>query len=121
MGRIEKPWGYEEQVMMTQVDIGGKTGMLGIKRLVINVEEMTSLAYHNDQSDIIYLEEGTALLRKDNDMIDLEKGEAEIVRKDTEHQIQNLGSEPVKILEISFPYSPEDIERIEDPYSADRS
>jgi len=27
MGHIEKPWGYEEQVLMTQVDVGEKKGM----------------------------------------------------------------------------------------------
>lgn len=121
MGRIEKPWGYEEQVMITQVDIGGKTGMLGIRRLVINAEEMTSLARHSDQSDIIYLEEGTAILKKGDKIVELEKGEAEIIRKGTEHQIQNLGTKPAKLLEISFPYSPQDIERIEDPYSGKRN
>lgn len=36
MGKIEKPWGYEEQVLVTQVDVGDtQRGMLGIRRLNI--------------------------------------------------------------------------------------
>lgn len=120
MGRIEKPWGYEDQVLMTQVDVGDRTGMLGIRRLVINADEMTSYAYHEEQADIIYLEEGNVVLRIDDDMEDLEQGEARVIRSDHVHQLQNIGSEVARILEISFPYRPEDITRIEDPYMEER-
>lgn len=116
MGRIEKPWGYEDQVLMTQVDVGDRTGMLGIRRLVINADEMTSYAYHEEQADIIYLEEGNIVIRIDNEMEDLEKGEAKVIRSGHTHQVQNIGSEVARVLEISFPYIPEDIVRVEDPY-----
>lgn len=121
MGRIEKPWGYEEQVLVTQVEVDGKSGMLGIKRLVINAEEMTSYAIHEKQEDIIYLEEGAAVLRTEEGMKELEKGEAVTVKPGDEHQIQNINNEVAEILEISFPYRPDDIERIEDPYNEERS
>lgn len=121
MGRIEKPWGYEEQVLVTQVDVDGNTGMLGIKRLVINAEEMTSYAIHEKQEDIIYLEEGAAVLRTEEGMKELEKGEAVTVKPGDKHQIQNINNEVAEILEISFPYRPDDIERIEDPYNDERS
>lgn len=121
MGKIEKPWGYEDQVLMTQVDVGGRSGMLGIRRLVINAQEMTSYAYHEEQADIIYLEEGNVVIRVDSDMDDLEKGEAKVIRSGQEHQIQNIGSKVAKVLEISFPYIPEDIVRVEDPYVEERT
>lgn len=121
MGRIEKPWGYEEQVLVTQVDVDGNNGMLGIKRLVINAEEMTSYAIHEKQEDIIYLEEGAAVLRTEEGMKELEKGEAVTVKPGDKHQIQNINNEVAEILEISFPYRPDDIERIEDPYNDERS
>lgn len=121
MGRIEKPWGYEEQVLVTQVDVDGNTGMLGIKRLVINAEEMTSYSIHEKQEDIIYLEEGAAVLRTEEGMKELEKGEAVTVKPGDKHQIQNINNEVAEILEISFPYRPDDIERIEDPYNEERS
>ncbi|MFB6207859.1 MAG: cupin domain-containing protein [Candidatus Nanohaloarchaea archaeon] len=120
MSRIDKPWGYEDQILTTQMDLGERTGMLGIRRLVINAEEMTSYSLHSEQSDIIYLEEGTAVVRKDGEMKELEKGEALVIRPGEEHQIQNIDTRVAKILEISFPYKPEDIERIEDPYEEER-
>lgn len=120
MGRIEKPWGYEDQVLMTQVDVGDRTGMLGIRRLVINADEMTSYAYHEEQADIIYLEEGNVVLRIDDDLQDLEQGEATVIRSEQVHQLQNIGSDVARVLEISFPYRPEDITRVEDPYMEER-
>lgn len=121
MGRIEKPWGYEEQILVTQVDVDGNSGMLAIKRLVINADEMTSYATHSKQQDIIYLEDGAAVLRTEEGLQDLEKGNAVTVKPGDKHQIQNINSEVAEILEISFPYRPEDIERIEDPYDEERS
>lgn len=120
MGHIEKPWGYEEQVLMTQVDVGDRVGMLGIRRLVINADEMTSYSYHNEQADIIYLEEGDISVRKEGDHKDLEKGNAMVIRSEEKHQIHNIGTEVAKILEISFPYDPGDIVRVEDPYEETR-
>lgn len=119
MGRIEKPWGYEDQVLITQVDVGEERGMLGIRRLVINSDEQTSYSIHENQADIIYLEEGEAILRIEGKMEELEKGEARVVRSGDKHQIQNINSEVAEILEVSFPYRPEDIKRIEDPYNRD--
>jgi len=120
MGHIEKPWGYEEQVLMTQVDVGDRVGMLGIRRLVIDVDEMTSYSYHEEQSDIIYLEEGDISIRREGDHEGLEKGKAKVIRSEQKHQIQNIGSKVAKVLEISFPYDPSDLNRVEDPYSQER-
>ena len=120
MGRIDKPWGYEEQVLMTQVDVGDQTGMLGIRRIVIDADEMTSYAYHERQADIIYLEEGNVVIRHEEDMKDLKDGKAIVIRSGERHQIQNIDSEVAKVLEISFPYVPGDITRVEDPYEEER-
>lgn len=120
MGRIDKPWGYEEQILMTQVDVGDQTGMLGIRRLVIDADEMTSYAYHERQADIVYLEEGSVVIRHEEDMKDLEDGNSLVIRSEERHQIQNIDSEVAKVLEISFPYVPGDIERVEDPYEDER-
>ncbi|MFB6180334.1 MAG: cupin domain-containing protein [Candidatus Nanohalobium sp.] len=120
MGRIDKPWGYEDQVLMTQMEIGETTGMLGIRRLKINSDEMTSYSFHEEQTDIIYLQEGTVILKKEDGMKELEKGNATVVRPGEKHQLQNIDSEVAEILEISFPYRPEDITRVEDPYQEKR-
>ena len=120
MGRIEKPWGYEDQVLCTQVEGGGERGMLGIRKLVLNADEMTSYAKHEHQADIIYLEKGSATLRIDDNLEELDKEDAKVVRPGQNHQIQNIDSQVVEILEISFPYKPDDIERVEDPYSEER-
>lgn len=121
MGKIEKPWGYEDQVLMTQMEIGGRTGMLGIRRLVIDADEMTSYAFHEEQSDILYLEEGNVVIRRDDDMEDLEVENATVIRSGQKHQLQNIGGDVARVLEISFPYKPEDITRVEDPYEQKRS
>lgn len=120
MGKIEKPWGYEEQVLMTQVDVGDQVGMLGIRRLVLNADEMTSYSYHKKQADIIYLEKGNIVLRHEGDMKELEKGNAKVVRSEEKHQLQNIDDEVAEVLEISFPYKPGDITRVEDPYAEER-
>lgn len=120
MGRIDKPWGYEEQVLMTQVDVGDKTGMLGIRRLVIDPDEMTSYAYHEQQADIVYHEKGNVVLRIDGDMKELAPGTAKVIRSGRKHQLQNINSEAAEVLEISFPYRPDDIVRVEDPYEEER-
>ncbi len=120
MGRIEKPWGYEDQVLITQVDVGDRTGMLGIRRLVIDAEGMTSYSYHDEQADVIYLQEGNVVLRRDDELEDLENGGAKVIRSGQRHQIQNIGGEVAEVLEISFPYRPDDITRVEDPYSEER-
>lgn len=120
MGRIEKPWGYEEHVLTTQVDVEGENGMLGIRRLVINADEMTSYSFHREQTDVVYLEQGSAVLRIEGNLEELEKGKARVIRTGEKHQIQNIDSSVAEILEISFPYKPDDIERIEDPYSEER-
>ncbi len=120
MGRIDKPWGYEDQILMTQMELGDRTGMLGFRRLVLNADEMTSYARHEKQTDLIYLQEGTVVVRLEDGMKELEKGEAFVIRPGQEHQIQNIDSTVAEVLEISFPYSPEDIERIEDPYKETR-
>lgn len=119
MGQIDKPWGFEEQVLMTQVDVGDRVGMLGIRKLNIDADEMTSYCLHEQQSDIIYLEEGQAVLRIDGDTEELEKGTAKVIRSGQKHQVQNIGESVAQVLEISFPYKPDDIERIEDPYGRD--
>lgn len=121
MGRIDKPWGYEEQVLMTQVDIGDRTGMLGMRKLHINTDEMTSYAYHETQADIVYLEEGQVMLRIDGEMEELTEGKAKAIRSGQKHQVQNIGEGVAEVLEISFPYHPEDIQRVEDPYAGERS
>ncbi len=120
MGRIEKPWGYEDQVLMTQVDVGEKQGMLGIRKLAINADEMTSYAKHEEQADIVYLEKGEVTIRKEGGLEELEKGNAVVIRSGEKHQLQNIGTEVAEVLEISFPYKPEDLERIEDPYNEER-
>jgi len=116
MGRVETPWGYKDQVLISQVDVGGQKGMLGIHRLVINAEEMTSYAKHEERADIIYLEKGEAILRIEGKMEELQKGEARVIRSGEKHQIQNINNEVAEILELSFPYKPEDIEHVEKPY-----
>lgn len=120
MGKIEKPWGYEDQVLMTQVDVGDRVGMLGIRRIVIDADEMTSYSYHEDQSDIIYLEDGNAQVRKEGGIKELEKGNAIVIRSGEKHQIQNIDTQVAKILEISFPYKPQDLHRVQDPYAQAR-
>jgi mannose-6-phosphate isomerase-like protein (cupin superfamily) len=120
MGSIDKPWGYEEQVLVSQVEIGDRTGMLGFRKLNINAEEMTSYSYHENQSDLIYLEKGEITVRKEDEYRELEKGEALLINKGEKHQLQNIGTEVATVLEISFPYNPEDVVRVEDSYSGQR-
>jgi mannose-6-phosphate isomerase-like protein (cupin superfamily) len=53
-------------------------------------------------------------------MKDLEEGNAMVIRSGEKHQIQNIDNDVAKVLEISFPYMPEDLVRVEDPYKEER-
>jgi Cupin domain. len=121
MGRIDKPWGYEDQILITQMQMGDKTGMLGVRRLVINGDEMTSYSSHSVQTDIVYLQEGSVVVRLEDGMKDLSGEDALVIRPEQKHQLQNIDSNVAEVLEISFPYKPKDIDRIEDPYRDTRN
>lgn len=129
MEKVDKPWGYEQQILATQIELPTKmpfsgvfagTAILSIRHLFINSEEMTSYCYHETQNDILYIEEGRVVLRTEESMEELGEGEAKIIRSGEKHQVQNINDEVAKILEMSFPYKPDDINRIEDPYRGER-
>lgn len=50
----------------------------------------------------------------------LDEGDAEVLRAVEKHQVQNIQDKGVTVLEVSFPYRPEDVVRVEDPYEEER-
>lgn len=120
MGLTDTPWGAEELVLNTEVDFDGAFGNLSVKRLEIDTDEMTSFHRHTEKNEVLFLEQGLVEIRTENDYHELEKGNAHFLENGEPHQIQNVGGEVAKIVEISFPFNPDDLDRIEDPYEDGR-
>lgn len=121
-GKIDKPWGYEEIVFTTDVESKGEYNSLGVKKIVINAEEMTSYHYHKRINEVLYVNKGNIELRTDDSIKEVGEGDAFFVEKEVTHQIQNISNEVVEIIAVSYPFITEDGEnvRVEDPYESKR-
>ncbi len=111
------PWGAEALVMNTEVDFDGAFGNLCIRKLEIDTDEMTTFHRHEDKNEVLFLEQGLIEIRMDDDYHELEDGDAHFIENGEPHQIQNIGGDIAHVVEISFPFDPDDIDHIEDPYA----
>ncbi len=120
MAKTEKPWGYEEIIFSTEINSGRGYVPIALKKFAIDSEQMTSFHLHKKINEILYVNKGMVEIRLENDVISLNEGQSYFIEAKTPHQIQNITSEVVEVIEVSFPFDPEDEERIEDPYAEKR-
>jgi len=116
MAMNDMPWGAETIVLNTEVDFDGAYGDLALRRLEIDTDEMTTFHRHEDKNEVLVLEQGLVEIRTEDDYHELAEGEAHFIENGEPHQIQNIGGEIATIVEINFPFDPEDVTHIEDPY-----
>ena len=93
------------------------SGDIVLKKKRIDSGEMTEREVHRQTNTIIYVNDGAIELRSGDDFYELEEGEAHFVEAGNQHQIENLMDAVTEILQISFPYDPDDVDVIQDPYA----
>ncbi|MDY6771282.1 MAG: cupin domain-containing protein [Candidatus Nanohaloarchaea archaeon] len=113
----DTPWGAEETVLNTAMPLSDGTGSLLIRRMHIDNEGMTPVERHREANVIIYVEDGVIDLQVNDDFYELEEGEAHYIEAGEQHQVENLDAAVTDVLQIVFPFDPDDREIIEDPYA----
>jgi len=117
MTKTTKPWGYEELIFNTEAKLNIGYIPIAVKKFVLDGEEMTSYHVHKKVNEVLYVNRGMIEIRLENDVVSLNEGQAYFIEANVPHQIQNITSHTVEIIEFSFPFNGEDEKRIEDPYA----
>ena len=106
---VEKPWGYEELLSVTDNYV--------MKRMVINAGHRMSLQYHNVKEETVYVVSGCLIVEsKEDQPLKLMPGCTYHVKP---KEIHRFGAEidgPVVLIECSTTEL-EDVIRLEDDYS----
>ncbi|MDY6769125.1 MAG: cupin domain-containing protein, partial [Candidatus Nanohaloarchaea archaeon] len=105
-----------ELVLTTETD----TGELALRRVHLDADEMTAYHYHRDRNEIVFVQNGIVEIRLEDDYVEVEAGEAHVIEAGETHQIQNIDDQVVGLLEVGFPFDPDDVVMVEDPYEASR-
>jgi len=117
MTQRDTPWGAEEIALNTDVYIEQNHSNLVVKKAMLDAEELTAVERHKNANVIIYVLSGAVDLKVGSEFYELEDGEAHFVEANTPHQIENLDDSVTSVLRIMFPFDPDDVEVLEDPYT----
>lgn len=113
----DMPWGAEELVLTTEMEIEGMYAEVGLRRVQIDNDEMTAFHRHTGRNEILHVTSGLVEVRLADDYAELEEGDARFIEAGEPHQVQNIGGGVAELVEIGLPFDPEDVEFIEDPYA----
>ncbi len=103
--RVDKPWGYEKIVVMTEKYM--------VKELYLKKGYDTSLHYHPQKDETMHIKYGRGFIEMDGEKIPVKEGDVVRIKPETRHRI--IASENLLLYEYSTPHG-EDTVRIEDPY-----
>lgn len=117
MSQRDTAWGADKTILNTGIHMPANSGDLVLKQMRIDSGEMTEREVHKQTNTIIYVNDGAIELRSGDDFYELEEGEAHFIEAGQQHQIENLIDGVAEVLRISFPYDPDDIQVLEDPYN----
>ena len=108
--RTNKPWGYFEVLLETDIS--------KVKILSISPDQKLSMQRHEHRSETWYITQGIATVTKGNNVLDLHPGESIIIDKNEKHRIENLNNEVLELIEIQTGtyFGEDDIIRLEDMY-----
>jgi mannose-1-phosphate guanylyltransferase/mannose-6-phosphate isomerase-like protein (cupin superfamily) len=108
--RAEKPWGYFETLMETDVS--------KVKLLYVLPGQRLSLQKHEHRSETWYVIHGSAKVTKDKERFTMEIGDSVIIEKNQLHRLENSGEIPLQIIEVQTGsyFGEDDIVRLEDSY-----
>ena len=111
--RVHRPWGYYETT-----DAGPQ---FQVKRLMVKPGHRLSLQLHHQRAEHWVVVSGIARVTRGDEVFDLGRNQSTFIPVETRHRLENLGSEPLLIVEVqSGAYLGEDdIVRFEDSYNRD--
>jgi mannose-1-phosphate guanylyltransferase/mannose-6-phosphate isomerase len=110
MERIERPWGWYEEVF-------SETQNYKCKRLYVNPEQRFSLQSHDSRNEYWTVVQGTGHVVVGDSSKDINVGDFIFVPRTTTHRLTG-GEDGITIIEVQIgdPCSEEDILRLEDDY-----
>jgi mannose-1-phosphate guanylyltransferase/mannose-6-phosphate isomerase len=108
--RVFRPWGAYQGV-----DRGDR---FQVKRLIINPGAKLSLQLHNRRAEHWVVVRGSARVVRGDHEFELHEDESTYIPLGTRHQLENIGSEPLEIIEVQTGgyLGEDDIVRFEDRY-----
>lgn len=89
-----------------------------VKRITVDPGGRLSLQYHHHRSEHWIVVAGTARVTVGEDVMALQPGEQVFIPQGAVHRLENMGSEPVEIIEVQLGsyLGEDDIVRVEDVY-----
>jgi mannose-1-phosphate guanylyltransferase/mannose-6-phosphate isomerase len=108
--RVFRPWGAYQGV-----DSGDR---FQVKRLIINPGAKLSLQLHNKRAEHWVVVRGSARVVRGDEEFELHEDQSTYIPLGTRHQLENIGSEPLEIIEVQTGsyLGEDDIVRFEDRY-----
>ena len=108
--RVNKPWGFFEVLMETDVS--------KVKFISVLPEQKLSLQKHQYRSETWYVISGKAKVTKGNERFTMLSGDSVIINQNEEHRLENVSEQPLEIIEIQSGtyFGEDDIVRIKDSY-----
>lgn len=107
--RVNKSWGYEEWIANSPLYCG--------KKLVINSSCTSSLHFHIQKTEHIYVHEGCLTIEiledKERQMYRLDAGDSILIEPGMMHRLCNYDPKPLVLFEFSTEHFDEDSYRIE--------
>lgn len=116
MSEQDKPWGAESLIFTTDVNVRGKYDTLAVRKIEIDGEEMTAYKQHEGVNKVLYINQGMAEIRQEDDVIEVNEDNAYYIESGSPYQIQNITGQVLEIIEVCFPFDSKDQQVIEDPY-----
>lgn len=116
MSMEDTPWGAEQVILSTALEISGGTTDIGVRKLQIDGDEMTDVHRHRHKHELLVVDEGLVEVQVGDDLHELGAGDTQVIEAGTPHQLQNLESSVAHLTEIGIPFDPDDHEVIQDPY-----
>ena len=94
-----------------------------VKQLLVDVGGRLSLQYHHHRAEHWTVLRGEALVRRGNALLKLRQGGTIEIPRGMEHRLENIGKEPLEIIEIQTGsyFGEDDIIRLDDAYGRHNS
>lgn len=107
---VYKPWGY-------YIDLSDDEDYK-VKKIVVNPGSRLSLQKHKHRAEHWVVSNGTAKVTNGDDIIILKEKGSVFIRKSSVHRLENIGSDPLHIIEVQFGkiLEEDDITRLEDDF-----
>jgi mannose-1-phosphate guanylyltransferase/mannose-6-phosphate isomerase len=107
---VWRPWGHYQSI-----DAGNE---FQVKRIVVNVGGRLSLQRHRHRAEHWIVVQGTALVTRGEEMVELAKSQSVQIAPGMTHRLENRGREPLHLIEVQTGsyLGEDDIERLDDAY-----